>query len=194
MFFGPLFAAGLLAAVSANSPASVAPSRPTASPVASVSAAAPAPRPVSGDTAPDFVYQSHEELWQSLHNMLEQGSVLLVFGAGDEQLRSLEQERDELVRQGILPVAVIERRDADVWSTVRRLNLTYSLLSDPKASIAEQYGVLDPAAHRAHAAWFVINRSGRISGAGESVSGSGEWTHLALQALGQSDIKAAGAR
>jgi peroxiredoxin len=197
--FGPLLAAGLLAAApvqNANGPSHAA-NTVQSDTVASVAAPSAPPAgahvPASGEPAPDFTYQSRDYLWQNLHNMLEQGSVLLVFGASDELLRGLEGERERLVHAGVLPVAVIQRRDDAVWNVVRRNGLTYSLLADPRAVIAEQYGVVDPATHAARTTWFVVDRSCHVRASGEGAPRAGGWLALAYQALGHTDVEATGA-
>jgi peroxiredoxin len=143
--------------------------------------------PAVGAPAPDFTYQSHDMLWQNLHDMLEQGSVLLVFGANDEQLRQIEHEREALLRQGVVPVVVQDRRDHDVWATVRRLNLNYSLLADPHCVLSEQYGVLDRTSRQEQSAWFVVDRSGHVRGSGTGSLPSQDWTGLTAGLLGQPD-------
>jgi len=201
--YGLFMAAALLAAaptpnatdiVRATHPASnnvAAGVAPAASPTAASPAAA---TPAIGDPAPDFIYQSREYLWQGLHNILEQGSVLLVFGASDEQLRSLERDREELSSRGVIPVAVVGQREGEVWRIVRRDGLTYSLLADPHAAIADQYGALDRATKASRPLWFVIDRAGRVRGEGEGGSRPDSWTAIATQALGESDVRTAGAR
>jgi len=57
----------------------------------------------SGTRAPDFQYQSYDAMWQHLHNVLEHGDVLLVFGATDVDLRTLERERESLMKSGVMP-------------------------------------------------------------------------------------------
>lgn len=195
--FGPILAAAMFAAASSQIPANATHTpvsvqnnavTVTVQPASHASAS-----PKAGEMAPDFTYQSHEDLWQNLHNMLEQGDVLLVFGANDEQLRAIERSRDGLLRGGVLPVAVVEHRDADVWGTVRRLNLTFSLLADPHASISEEFGVYDPATKRSRPTWFVIDRAGRVRQSGEGTAAVDDWSQLAAQALGHSDVKSASA-
>ena len=139
----------------------------------------------AGTHAPDFQYQSYDALWQHLHNVLEHGDVLLVFGASDVDLRTLERERESLVKTGVMPLAVVERNDRDVWASVRRLGLTYSLLADPKGAIGTQYGVFDPSLGRSHGAWFVIDVKGRVRQSGGEMPALG-WTSVAASALGRS--------
>jgi peroxiredoxin len=148
--------------------------------------------PAVGETAPDFTYQSRDYLWQNLHNILEQGDVLLVFGANDEQLRAIERDQEELLGRGIVPIAVVGQRESEVWRTVRRDGLSYSLLADPHAAIAEQYGAID-AAQTSRPVWFVIDRTGHVRGAGEGATMPRDWTAAAMSALGRSDVQTASA-
>jgi len=138
----------------------------------------------SGRRAPDFQYQSYDNLWQSLHNVLEHGDVLLVFGATDVDLRTLERERESLMKSGVMPLAVLEHNDRDVWASVRRLGLTYSLLADPKGAIGSQFGVFDASLGRSRSAWFVIDVKGRVRQTGGDMPSIG-WTSVATTALGR---------
>ncbi len=196
MNFGPLFAAALLAAASHPDVPGSRPHPTVAHNAVSVSNApqsvpsTPA-TPAVGEHAPDFAYQSHDYLWQNLHNMLEQGHVLLVFGASEQELRGLEREREELLRQGVLPVAVIEQRENDVWKLLRRTDVGYSLLADPHGAIAEQYGVYLAESRGARSAWFLVDQEGlvRESGAGSLPR---EWSGRTAVALGRSDVRTTG--
>ena len=140
--------------------------------------------PAPGRRAPDFQYQSYDGMWQHMHNVLEHGDMLLVFGASDVDLRTLERERETLMRSGVLPLAVVERGDRDVWASVRRLGLTFSLLADPKGVIGAQYGVFDPSLGRSRSAWFVIDVKGRVRQVGGEMPSQG-WPALAATALGR---------
>lgn len=138
-----------------------------------------------GNRAPDFQYQSYDAMWQHLHNVLEHGDVLLVFGASDVDLRTIERERESLMKAGVMPLAVVERTDRDVWASVRRLGLTFSLLADPKGAIGAQYGVFDPGLGRSRSAWFVIDVKGRVRQIGTDMPTQG-WPMMAATALGRS--------
>lgn len=195
MNFGPLVMAAMLAAASHPAVTTSRPHQTAAHNAVSVTNANPASpgvlaTPTVGDVAPDFTYQSHEYLWQNLHNMLEQGHVLLVFGATEADLRRLEADRDRLLRQGVLPVAVIEQREGDVWKLLRKADVSFSLLSDPHGAIAEQYGVYQPEVRGAHAAWFLVDQSGRVreTGTGALLH---EWSERTAVALGHSDVRTA---
>ena len=117
-----------------------------------------------GDLAPDFSYESRGQGWQRLHDLLAQGNVLLVFGAEDAQLTAIEREREAMMARGVVPVAVLDRRDGATWSTLRRLGLRYSLISDSQCVIAEQFNVLSATTHRPVPSWFAIDRTGRVCG------------------------------
>ncbi len=139
---------------------------------------------VAGKRAPDFQYQSYDGMWQHLHNALEHGDMLLVFGASDVDLRTLERERESLIRSGVMPLAVVEKSDRDVWASVRRLGLTYSLLADPKGAIGSQYGVFDAGTGRSRSAWFIIDVKGKVRQVGGEMPSQG-WPGLAATALGR---------
>ena len=138
----------------------------------------------AGNRAPDFQYQSYDGMWQHMHNVLEHGDMLLVFGASDVDLRTLERERETLLKAGVMPLAVVEKSDRDVWASVRRLGLTFSLLADPKGVIGAQYGVFDPGLSRSRSAWFVIDVKGRVRQVGGEMPSQG-WPALAATALGR---------
>jgi peroxiredoxin len=164
-----------------------APAPAAASTVAS-SPTAPAdtPRPKygSGNRAPDFQYQSYDDLWQNLHNVLEHGDVLLVFGATDVDLRTLERERETLLKGGLIPLAVVEKSDRDVWASVRRLGLTFSLMADPRGAIGSQYGVYDPSLGRSVGSWFLIDKKGKVRSSGIGMPAQ-SWLALASNAFGR---------
>jgi peroxiredoxin len=195
MNFGPLLAAALLAATSHPAVPTSRPHQTAAHNAVSVTNATPVlpgalVTPAAGEIAPDFTYQSHDYLWQNLHNMLEQGHVLLVFGATEADLRRLEAEREHLIRQGVLPVAVIEQREGEVWKLLRRTEVGFSLLADPHGAIAEQYGVYQPETRGAHAAWFLVDQAGRVreTGAGALLN---HWSERTAVALGHADVRTA---
>lgn len=188
MVLSPLMAAGFLAAASL-SPAGV-PQAPSSALTNAVFVSS-VPRagsvatlvPERGQEAPDFVYQSHDHLWQNLHNMLEEHHILLVFGADDAELARLEVDREPLQALGIAPVAVVTTRDSDARRTVRQLNLGYSLLADPRGAIGEQYGVRQAAVVHDRAMWFMIDQSGAIRDRGEGLRPEAGWQALASQVL-----------
>jgi len=144
----------------------------------------PRPKLASGHRAPDFQYQSYDDLWQNLHNVLEHGDVLLVFGASDVDLRMLERERETLVKGGVMPLAVVEKTDRDVWASVRRLGLTFSLMADPRGAIGTQYGVYDAGLGRSIGSWFMIDRKGKVRSSGIGMP-SQSWLGLASNAFGR---------
>ena len=187
MPFAILLAAGLL--VAAHSPAAAGDDQNQVQPAAFTnSMPAPAPeeplRFTPGSRAPDFQYQSYDQLWQNLHNVLEHGDVVLVFGASDVDLRTLEREREILLRTGVTPLAVVEKNEREVWAAVRRLGLTFSLLADPRGVIGSQYGVFDGSIGRSRTAWFVIDKKGKVRQSGTAMPQQ-SWPTVAALALGR---------
>ncbi len=151
---------------------------------ATASPAAPLPALHAGEPAPDFSYRSHDYRWLSLQDLVEQGDLLLVFGADDALLLRLEDERAALITSGVLPVAVLDRRDDEVWNTVNRLQLGYSVMSDPKRTVAGMYGAIDSASGKTGRAWFVIDRAGKVRASGhDAPPASTGWSTLASDAL-----------
>jgi peroxiredoxin len=172
----------------AKSTVASAPVPAAAVPTVASTATAPAdtqrPKYGSGNRAPDFQYQSYDDLWQSLHNVLDHGDVLLVFGATDVDLRTLERERETLMKGGLVPLAVVEKSDRDVWASVRRLGLTFSLMADPRGAIGSQYGVYDAGLGRSVGSWFMIDRKGKVRSSGIGMP-SQSWLALASNAFGR---------
>ncbi len=182
-----LVAASVLAAASpAHASGNAAPADAATTAVAASAGGGGAARPrlSPGSKAPDFQYQSYDALWQNLHNVLEHGDVLLVFGASDVDLRTLEREREALVRARVTPLAVVEKNDREVWASVRRLGLTFSLLADPRGVIGAQYGVFDASLGRSTSAWFVIDAKGRVRQSGTTMP-SQSWPVVTATALGR---------
>lgn len=198
MFLAILMVAGLVAAATPAAAAkSNAPAEPVAftnhvavesTPVAApVVASAPDVESISlrpGKKAPDFQYQSYDAMWQHLHNVFQHGDVLLVFGADEADLRAIERQREGFVDAGIVPMIVLEKSDREVWSLVRRIGLTYSLLADPKGAIGLQYGVYDKDASRSRKAWFAIDVKGRVRQVGTEVPPQA-WPVQVASALGR---------
>ncbi len=188
MNLGFVLASAVLAAATTSTPGTESPSNlvtheiSASAPAATVAEAAPR-GPRVGEPAPDFAYKSRTYVWQNLHNMLEDGPVLLVFGASDEQLVSIEREAERFERAGIQPVAVVPHRDADAWKLLRRYDLSFSLLSDPNGVIASQYATIEAGPEGSVPSWFVVDRACRIRGAGTGTPASGDWMELASETL-----------
>lgn len=119
---------------------------------------------VAGSSAPDFSYQLVGPRWHHLHDLLDQGAVLLVFAPGEKELKRIEHERPALLQRGVVPVAVVELRSGVARDLVRRLRLGFTVISDPRDIISLQFNVLDETTRTAVPAWFVVDRSGRVRG------------------------------
>ncbi|MBI1799272.1 MAG: redoxin domain-containing protein [Candidatus Eisenbacteria bacterium] len=137
-----------------------------------------------GEAAPDFSFEGHDHVWRRLRDLLGEGSVLLVFAPDDARMKTLESERTALLGCGIVPVVVLDRRDGATWSTMQRLHLNYSLLSDPQSVIGSQFNVRDPASGRCAPSWFMVDRSGRVRGLSRERLPQGDFVALARRALG----------
>ena len=141
--------------------------------------------PVSlGDPAPDFSFETSDHTWHHLRDLLVQGSVLLVFAPTDAQLRVLESERDALLQQGVVPVAVLDRRDGQAWATPDRLRLHFNVVGDSRVVIASQFNLIDSVSRRALQGWFVVDRSGRVRGLRRETLPDGGYAPVAARALG----------
>jgi peroxiredoxin len=136
-----------------------------------------------GDPAPDFSYPSQGRSWLHLHDLLAQGSVLLVFATEDEQLVALQDERARLMDLGVIPVAVVDRRSGAAASTVKRLGLQFPVIADLQRTIATQFNVLDPDSRRTAPAWFVINHRGWVRALNRGSLPSRGYPNLAASAL-----------
>ena len=117
-----------------------------------------------GDPAPDFSFETSDHSWHHLRDLLGQGGVLLIFAPTDAQLQALEADREGLLSRGIVPVAVVDRRDGAAWTMPRRLQLHFSVIGDSRGVIASQFNLADPTARRTIPGWFVVDRAGRVRG------------------------------
>jgi peroxiredoxin len=115
-----------------------------------------------GDVAPDFAFQGEDNHWRRLHDLLQQGPVLLVFGTDKATLTALEHERDAMLKLGAIPVALLDVRNGVAWATARRLGLHYLVVPDSRRVIAAQFHALDQNGERVAPSWFVVDRGARV--------------------------------
>ena len=144
-----------------------------------------------GEMAPDFDFLSSDYFRRHLHDVLEDGSVLLVFAATDAQLRDLEADHVRLTQAGVVPLVVLAQSGRDARATVERCQLKYALLSDPKGHVAEQYGMWSASTGERVTGWYVIDRAGRVRGAGSFGSESPDWATIASAVLNSQDERMA---
>lgn len=137
-----------------------------------------------GDTAPNFSYQTEDNHWRRLRELLQQSPVVVVFGAGDADLRALDRQRDALLKLGVLPVAVLDVRNGSAWAAAHRLGLRYPVIPDPRRVIGGQFNVLDPSNQRTLPAWFVIDRRGFVRALRRGEIPDERFPRLAAGALG----------
>jgi peroxiredoxin len=135
-----------------------------------------------GDRAPDFSFATSGGN-VSLHDLTAQGAVLLVFGADEPTLRSLDRERDELLDLGVLPVAVVPAKGNHLLSMTRRLGLRYTVVPDPRRVIAAQYDVVDERRQVAVPSWFVLDRGRRVRALQRQGVPGGGYARIAASAL-----------
>ncbi len=150
-----------------------------------------------GSSAPDFSYDAIEGGSNRLHDLRAQGPVLLVIGATSDQLAALQREREELLRMGVVPVAVVDARTKSVRRQIGKLGLTYPVIADSRRLIAAQFNALEPNSRAAMPAWFVVDRQGRVRDLNRFVWPSREWSDVAASALGlprEGDSQPASAR
>lgn len=138
----------------------------------------------AGTSAPDFAYETLGGGTARLRDLRAQGNVLLVFGAGEADLRRLEAESSRLTRLGVVPVAVLDWRVGACRSVVRRLGLSFPVVPDVQRAIGAQYNVLDPHTRQAARAWFVVDRQGRVRGLDRFELPREPWANVAATSLG----------
>src|SRR5262245_8504444 len=144
----------------------------------------PATEVCVGDIAPDFSYQGTDARWRHLHDLVADHPVLLVFGADEAALRTLESEREALMDQDVLPVAVAGSRLGATRAMAERQELRFTVLADPQGVIASQFNAIDPATGRRVPAWFVLDGERRVRGLGRSGLPKEGYVALASSALG----------
>lgn len=117
---------------------------------------------VPGSLAPDFSYQTPDDEWHRLSDLLEQGPVLMLIGARDPQLAALEKERGRLLDLGVIPVAVIDGNARTARSATQRLDLSFTLIADPQSVIAGQFNAISQDTGAPAPCWFVIDRKRQV--------------------------------
>lgn len=122
----------------------------------------PATIVTEGGPAPDFSWRGANGESMSLTDLRAQGSVLLVFDPAESDLRAIEGEHAGLTKIGVVPVAVLDRKNHTVESMSRKLHLSYPVIADPMNVIAAQFNVLGRNTLRARPAWFVLDKSGKV--------------------------------
>ena len=117
---------------------------------------------VPGSRAPNFSFQAPDAVWRTLNDLLEQGAILLTFAPHADALSAIEREREQLLDMGVIPVAVIEASSRGTKSSIKKLDLHYTVIPDPRSVIAEQFNSLEPTTRHTQPSWFVIDRRGKV--------------------------------
>lgn len=175
---------GLTGPAVAGGASQSAPDAPKALPVVPLGSSSEYATLETGSNAPDFSYLTLAGSRARLRDLRSQGHVLMVFGAGEDDLARLQAERDALGRIGVVPVAVLDWRAGAVRSAVRRLGLTYPVVPDPQRVIGAQFNALDPRTRQDAPAWFVIDRGGKVRGLDHFDWPREAWATIAAGSLG----------
>ena len=115
-----------------------------------------------GDPAPNFAFEGFGGRSMRLHHLLDQGPVLLVFGAREADLRRLQAQRNALLDLGVVPVAVVNAGPRTTRALVQRLGLQFTVLADSRGVIADQFNIVE--GERTVPGWFVLDARGRVCG------------------------------
>jgi len=111
----------------------------------------------AGCPAPDFdIATSHG--WRRFSSFWRTSEAVLVFGADEASLSSLEREAARLVERDVAVFAVRRDSDGDNWNALTRLGLSYSLLSDPNGHVEALFGVEGAGG----ASWVFVDRRGIV--------------------------------
>lgn len=137
-----------------------------------------------GDLAPDFSFQGADGKWRKLRDLLWQGRVVLIFGARERELRALERERERLADLGVLPVTVLDMKSKTASALVQRLDLGYTVLSDPRRVIAAQFNLIENVTQTTAPAWFAIDQTRRVRGLNRGTLPLSDWPELVSRAFG----------
>ena len=122
-----------------------------------------------GDEAPAFSYLGPDGGWHEFKDLSAHRSLLLIFGARQEDLRSLEEARSLFHDLGVTPVVVIDRRTGAAASLARRLELSCPIITDPICAIGDLFNSLDPLSRHHAPAFFVVDEARTIRALGHGV-------------------------
>lgn len=115
-----------------------------------------------GDSAPRFSYMGNDGDWHRLEELVASGPLLLVFGAGDDDLTALDALSPAFREMGVTPVAVLRQPTRGTRALAKRLDLESQLLADPMCAIAGLYNSLDPKSCGPASSYFIVDERGRI--------------------------------
>jgi peroxiredoxin len=118
--------------------------------------------PAAGDRAPRFSYLGPDGAWHDFSDLFAKGPVMLVFGASDSDLETLDHAQQAFHQLGVNTAVVVDMRAGSAARLARRLRLSSPLMCDPVRAIAGLYGSLDPASLRHAPAVFLVDANGTI--------------------------------
>jgi peroxiredoxin len=151
------------AALAATPSPMIPPSQPVPSRALQPRAVEPASATLNvGDTAPAFSYMGNDGSWHHLDDLVADGALLLVFGASDRDLASIDEYSPAFRELGVTPVAILRMATRGTRATAKRLQLESRLLADPMCAIAGLYNSLDPTSCGPVSSYFVLDQGRRI--------------------------------
>lgn len=127
-----------------------------------------------GAKAPDFALPSAAGATVELKQLLAKGNVALVFVRSADwcpfcrtQLQDLEKARKEIEASGVQLVALSYDAPATNAAAVKKLGLTFPLLSDAGSKVIDAYGIRNHEAKGRgagipHPVLFIVDRQGVI--------------------------------
>ncbi len=121
-----------------------------------------------GSQAEDFTLEDQKGKPFRLGGLLGKAVIFLTFYRGgfdrdsERYLKELARCYERLRGLGVEVVAVTPELPEKAKATAGRLNLRFTVLSDPELKVTKQYDVYDPAEEWCWPAGFVIGRDGTI--------------------------------
>lgn len=107
--------------------------------------------------APMFSYIGADGRWHRSDELLSRGPLLVLFGANDTDLVTVQRLAPAFEELGVRPVAVLGLTTRGTSQLTRRLGISIALVSDPMSAIAGLYHRLEPTTGRHAPAYFVID-------------------------------------
>lgn len=143
-----------------------APEAPVPAPLPEVGHPVPTGSPIRvlevGDMAPAFSFPGPDGRWQSFGRLADQGPVLLVFGARDEDLRGLAHWRRGFEELGLTTAIAVQSGSRAMRAEVERLGMTAVVIDDPGCAIASLFNSLDPLTQQHAASFFVVGSDRQV--------------------------------
>jgi len=120
-----------------------------------------------GKPAPDFSLPDPDGKTVSLNSITDKQPVLVIFYRGDwcpfciSQLDSIKEVLPQLKKKGVQVIAISPDEAAAAQNTRRQFGQGFIFLTDPKASVIEQYGIARDD-KLPHPAVYLIKQGGEV--------------------------------